>query len=145
MIRAQPRGMTLIEVLLAMAILVTGLVAIFALLNSGFSSHKRAIQETEAAMVASSALDELRANFARGILPASDGKEAWHPSPDFPNFRFRKQIFPLNTSQNTGVGDMEYFVRLEVKWKERGDDKSTRIDTIMFLNKKTQGPGVRTQ
>jgi prepilin-type N-terminal cleavage/methylation domain-containing protein len=134
--RGHSRGMTLVEVLMAMAILVTGLVAVFALLNTGFNSHKRAIQETEAAMVAASELDELRAKFSRGILPESDAKGAFRPCADFPNHSVNRRIFPLNTAQNTGAADTEYFVRLEVRWKQRGDDKSTRVDTIMFLNRK---------
>jgi type II secretory pathway pseudopilin PulG len=134
--RRPPKAMTLIEVLLAMAILITGLVAIFSLLNTGFQSHKRAVQETEAAMVASSALDELRALFSRGVIPESDAKDKFRPSEDFPNYSTRREIYPVNTSQNSSALDLEYFVRLEVRWKQRGDDKMTRVDTVMFLNRK---------
>ena len=43
----QQRGMTLIEVMISFAILVTGLINIFAILHAGFRSHKRAVNETE--------------------------------------------------------------------------------------------------
>ncbi|HYF51124.1 MAG TPA: hypothetical protein VEJ63_17045 [Planctomycetota bacterium] len=130
--------MTLIEVMLAIAILITGLIAIFALLNSGLQSHRRAINETEASMIASSAIAEIRSELMHGgLLPRSDPKKTFNPCPDFPDYQINRQIIELDKPR--GVKDVgagrEYFVRVEVRWSERGDNKSIVMQTVVFHNK----------
>jgi type II secretory pathway pseudopilin PulG len=138
--RSSHAGMTLLEVLLSIAILITGMVAIFALLSSGLASHRRAVAETEASMVASSTISELRGEFARGGLPRSDAKGAFNDSPDFPDYRINKQIIALDQGKRGAgdyAGDREYFVRVEVRWTQRGENKSVVVNTIIFSNRKT--------
>jgi prepilin-type N-terminal cleavage/methylation domain-containing protein len=138
--RSAQRGMTLLEVLLSIAILVTGMVAIFALLSSGLASHRRAVAETEASMVASSTISELRSEFARGSLPRSDAKDVFHDSPDFPDYRINKLIIPLDQPRRSSAdlsGDREYFVRVTVRWTQKGENKSVVVNTVIFSNRKT--------
>jgi Tfp pilus assembly protein PilV len=129
--------MTLIEVLLSFAILTVGLVSVFAILNAGFRSHKRAINETEAGMVAESVLAELRAEFFHSRVPNS--ARDFTASKDFPGYSYKCTVIPLDPSRK-GVeqtfSDREYFVRVQVRWSDRGDDKSISIDTVMFCNRR---------
>lgn len=131
------RGMTLIEIMVAFAILVVGLVSIFAMLNAALRSHKRAMNETEAAIVAESVIADLRAEFQRGRIVRSDGKGMFEPSVDFPDYTVRKTIVPLEPARK-GVagagGDREFFVRVEVRWSSQGDNKSINVDSILFCN-----------
>ncbi len=130
-------GMTLVEVLMAIAILITGLVAIFGLLNAGFQSHKRAINETEAAIVASSVMAETRGQLARGSVPPSDDKNTFNPSEDFPLYRVNRQVVslePARANAPQALTDREYFVRVEVRWSQQGENKSIVVQTIMFRN-----------
>jgi len=131
------RGMTLIEIMVAFAILVVGLVSIFAMLNAALRSHKRAMNETEAAIVAESVLADLRSEFQRGKIVKSDGKGMFEPSVDFPDYSVRKTIVPLEPARK-GVagagGDREFFVRVEVRWSSQGDNKSVNVDSILFCN-----------
>ncbi|HYG75918.1 MAG TPA: prepilin-type N-terminal cleavage/methylation domain-containing protein [Planctomycetota bacterium] len=133
------RGMTLIEVMISFAILVTGLVSIFAILNAGFRSHKRAVNETEAAILADSVLSELRAEFARGNEPTSDRNGTFHEHPDFPNYAYSRIIEPLEKErkgiQQAGA-NTSFFTRVVVRWSDQGDDKSIAVDTVMFCNRK---------
>ena len=134
-----PRGMTLVEVMMAFAILVVGLVGIFAILHAGLRSHRRAVAETEGAIAASSLTSELRAEFSRGRVPPSDPKGAWHKVPDYPGYDYRKVIVPLEAARkglDPTAADREYFVRVEVRWAERGENKSLSVDTIMYCNRK---------
>jgi len=130
--------MTLIEVMLAIAILITGLIAIFALLNSGIQSHRRAINETEASIVASSAIAEIRSELMRGkSIPRSDAKRTFNPAPAFPDYQINQQIIELDKArgaQDVGAG-REYFVRVEVRWSEKGDNKSIVMQTVVFYNR----------
>lgn len=131
--------MTLVEVLMAFAILVVGMIVIFAILNAGFRAHKRAINETEASLVAASVTSELRAEFFRGRTPRSDPPDAWHESSDYPRYKYRKVIVPLETARrglDEAAADREFFVRVLVRWSELGENKSISVDTIMYCNRK---------
>ena len=138
MLRRPARGMTLIEVMLSFAILITGLVSIFAILNAGFRTHNRAIRETEASMMAESLLAEMRAEFSKGKIPRSD-HGSFHQSTDNPTYRVCRSVVSLEPSRkgmDTRYGDREYFVRVEVRWADQGDDKSIAVDTVMYCNMK---------
>jgi len=133
------RGMTLVEVMMAFAVLVVGLVGILAILNAGFRAHKRAINETESSLVASSVASELRADFFRGHVPSSDVAGAWHDCQDYPRYQYRKIIVPLEAKRagiDERAADREFFVRVIVRWSESGEDKSISMDTIMYCNRK---------
>ena len=137
--RRGPRGMTLVEVMMAFAILITGLVGIFAILHAGLRSHKRAVNETEASILAASLMSELRADFSRARRPPSDSATTWHQSADYPEYKYRTVIVPLEQARagiDARAADREYFVRVEVRWAERGDNKSVSFDTIMYCNRK---------
>jgi len=131
--------MTLVEVMMAFAVLVVGLVGIFAILNAGFRAHNRATKETESTLVAASVASELRAEFSRGKVPPSDVAGAWHDSAEYPRYQYRKIIILLE-AKRTGLdpvaGDREFFVRIIVRWSEKGEDKSISMDTIMYCNRK---------
>jgi type II secretory pathway pseudopilin PulG len=130
------RGMTLIEVMISFAILVAGLVSIFAILNAGFRTHNRAIRETEASILAESMLADMRAEFAHGKIPRGD-HGSFHENPDYPGYRVCRSIISLEPSRKGAdprYGDREYFVRVEVRWADQGDDKSISVDTVMYCN-----------
>jgi len=136
--RVGPRGMTLIEVLISFAILISGLVMIFAGLNVGFANHKRAVRETEASLAAESVLDQARAEFANGDLPHNDLHDIYHPCDDNPDFSYNCKVIALAPRRNgmvEGAADKEYFVRVTVRWSQQGEDKTVSCDTIMLRNK----------
>src|SRR3990172_3539485 len=83
-LRRCQRGMTLVEVLVAGAILVFGMVGVLAVLGAASRSHKRAIDETLATFVATSVLSEMRAKFAVGV-PLKTTQQEEHP--DYPGYR----------------------------------------------------------
>jgi type II secretory pathway component PulJ len=135
--RRSARGMTLIELMVSFAILIFGLVSIFAMINAALRSHKRAMNETDAAIVAESVLADLRAGFQRGIVPRSDGKNFFEPHPDFEGYAVNRTVISLEPKRRevAGLGgNREFFVRVEVRWSSEGDNKSIHVDSIMFAN-----------
>ena len=140
MISARPaRGMTLIEVMMAFAILVTGLVSVFALLSAGMRTHKRAINETEAGLLAASLLDETRADFFNGKDVSTDVKDNFTESKDSPGYQYNRKIVSLEPARTGAIYDSanrEFYVRVEVRWSEQGENKSVAVDTIMFCNRR---------
>ena len=93
------RGMSLVEVLLAVAILVAGLICVFAILGSGLQSQNRAIHESEAALVAASVSAEMRAEFFHGRMPPSESRNTFTPHPDSPGYQVNRQVMPLEPAR----------------------------------------------
>jgi Tfp pilus assembly protein PilV len=119
--------MTLVELLIAFAILITGMVCIFAMILAGTSSHRRAVKETEATMIASSAMAELRADLAKGIIPSSDG-ETYNDLPESPGYASNRVIFPIDPRKGE---DREFYVRVRVRWSEKGDNQFIEFNSLM--------------
>jgi len=57
------RGFTLTEIILAFSVLLAGTVGIYALFAVGIVSHKRAVDRTDAALLAGSIFDDIAANY----------------------------------------------------------------------------------
>jgi type II secretory pathway pseudopilin PulG len=135
--RRRARGMTLIELMMAFAILLTGLTVIFALILAGTRSHRRAIKETEAALCGASVLADLRAQLARGQMPTRESGGDFTPSDDFPSCKYRWTIIPVGLTgikQGGNAAPGEYFVRVKVRWSDKGDDKSIELNTLMYCS-----------
>ena len=127
--------MTLIELLVAFAILIGGLVCIFALLLSGAASHGGAIKETEATLIAGSELADLRAEFSRGTVPHSDG-QLFKDMDDHPGFQINRVVFAIDPAQHgeavLASTAREFFVRVKVRWSEKGENQALEFKTVMF-------------
>ena len=129
-------GMTLIEVLIASAILVFGMVGILALFNAAARTHKRAVDETTATQVAMSVMSELRGDFAHSRVPPSTDKSVPAESNDYPGYKYHVRIVdpePKRTVKDTALMGKEYYVEVKVLWSDRGEDKSVLFQTVMFL------------
>lgn len=126
-IRRRGRGMTLIELLLSIAILMAGMVCIFALLLTGLNSHRRAIKETEATMIAASALADLRADFAGGVVPRSDGS-TYVEVKDHAGYKINRLIVSVDPQKGE---NREYFVRVRISWSQKGESQFIEFNTIM--------------
>lgn len=125
--RRRGRGMTLIELLISIAILMAGMVCIFALLLTGMNSHRRAIKETEATMIAASALADLRADFAGGVVPRGDGS-TYVEIKDRPGYKINRLIVSVDPQKGE---KREYFVRVRISWSQKGDNQFIEFNTIM--------------
>ncbi len=137
-------GMTLIEVLIASAILVFGMVGIIAMFTAAARTHKRAVDETEASMVGSSVLAELRGLFSKGVIPNPTkvppkkkdfDLDDFPAHKDFPRYHYAVRIKDLNPTRklkDKAVFGKEYYVEVEVFWSSRGDNKSVKFQTVMF-------------
>ena len=119
--------MTLIELLISFGILMAGMVCIFALLLSGTSTHRRAMKETEATMIAASALADLRGDFAGGTIPHSDGT-TFVEVKDKAGFKINRLIWPIDPVKSERF---EYYVRVRVRWQEKGDNQFIEFSSIM--------------
>lgn len=95
------QGFTLIEILIAMSILVIGLVGILALFPAGLNATRKAIEDTNAAIIADSLYSSLR-SAAKKTVPG--GKlEFFHDGmdPTSGNNKFPKNAIDFKTTEFT--------------------------------------------
>ena len=136
--RATARGMTLVEVLMAGAILAFGMVGILALLGTAHRSHRQAIHETTSVQLAQSVFAEYRAAFSRGVVPPSEAKKTGE---DYPDYKYDVMVTDMRMATPRMYPDYgrEFLVEVRVYFSEDYDvRKSVAIQTIMFLQPQTR-------
>ena len=133
-LRRRPRGMTLVEVLMAGAILTFGMVGIMALLGTAHRSHRIAVHETNAVQIAQSVMAEYRSYFARGVVPG--GHPRSDASDDYPDYKYEVKVTDLRMPTPRAYPEVgrEFYVEVRVFWDaDQENKKSSLFQTIMFL------------
>jgi len=129
--------MTLMEVLVATAILVFGMVSVLAALQAGLRAHKRARDETNAGFVAASVMAEMRGIFAMGRVPDAILESAPWESKDFAGYIYWTKLTDLTPARGVRGGAVlgrEFFVEVRVYWQARTDEKKWLVfNTVMLL------------
>ncbi len=131
--RGSARGMTLVEVLMAGAILAFGMVGILALLGTAHRSHRQAIHETTAVQLAQTVFAEYRSFFARGYTPPSDFKKVHE---DYPDYKYDVKVTDLRLATSRVYPDYgrEFLIEVRVYYSDDFDlRKSAVFHTITFL------------
>jgi type II secretory pathway pseudopilin PulG len=142
-----PRGMTLVEVMIATGILVFGMVAILAIILTAQRSHQRAVHETNAVQVANSVLAEWRVALNQGqtlqVCAPDRPFDQLLTLSDYPDYRYAVTAKKLEAQRYNAkappLGE-EYFVEVTVFWSQRGEAQSALFQTVMFARVK---PGTR--
>jgi len=134
--------MTLLEVLIATAILVFGVVAVLGVVMSAQRTHQRAIDETVAVQVAQSILAEWRMLMDKGAgLPQStDPKkvtfEQMNSHADYLDYRYVVKYDQVKKPKKLKGGEpplgIEYTVEVHVFWMRQGGPRSVVFRTVML-------------
>jgi len=116
-------GFTLVELLVAVFIFSVGIVGVLALFTGAARAGRRAQEETEAALVASSVASELRSEVEAGrkIVAAVD-----HPHADFPRYKYS-----VSSTQLDKAG-REFYVEITVTWMRAGKLREEKFSTIIL-------------
>ena len=139
--RNAARGMTLVEVLMAGAILAFGMVGILALLGTAHRSHRQAIHETTAVQISQTVFAEYRSLFARGAIPASQLKTVHE---DYPDYKYDVKVIDMRMATSRMYPDYgrEFLIEVRVYWSDDFDPrKSAVFHTITFLQSQTVHSG----
>jgi len=122
-VRGGAPGFTLVEVLVAMAILVTGMVGVLAVFATATRSHARAVHSIEAANIAAGVVAEARARFrGTGTLPTGTAEKV----PGKPRY-----TYDVKYVGGWDKNDEELLMIVGVTWLERGRDSTTEFTTIL--------------
>ena len=116
------QAFTLIEILLALLIFVIGSVSLWALFISAIETHKRAIDEQQAALLAETLVAELRqqqiVKHAR-LEPIKDGTH-----PGFPGYRYNVVFSDL--------GQQAVLVALTIGYRRHGRRHEEFFRTVVY-------------
>jgi len=115
------RGFTLLEVLLAVAILTTGLVIVFQGFSTGLRAASFAQKETTAALLAQTLITEIE--MEEGVTL---GTEEGEFEEDFAGYRWRTDV----TESDEAVSGL-YEVRIAVLWIDAGRERELTVTKLV--------------
>ncbi|RME77178.1 MAG: prepilin-type N-terminal cleavage/methylation domain-containing protein [Planctomycetota bacterium] len=119
-------GFTLMEVLVAMAILLIGLTSAIALLAAGAASQKKAVDATNSAFLAKIVLEDIKAKAGQIKEP----KELWVQKgriPGYPNYSYDVFARWLDKKQK------ELHVAISIYWELGAKKKTITYNSILLI------------
>ncbi|MFQ5653649.1 MAG: prepilin-type N-terminal cleavage/methylation domain-containing protein [Planctomycetota bacterium] len=127
--RRRQAGFSLLEVIVALAILTLGVTSAMALFTAATAAHKRAIDRTHAASIAEQAFADIESALLRGASP-----EEISQNPPFatirrnwPGYEVQARVFDV---AGATAGD-EILVEIRVHWRYRGQDRQQTFQQII--------------
>jgi prepilin-type N-terminal cleavage/methylation domain-containing protein len=118
-------GFTLLEVLIAMAIMIVGISSALVLFSTAASLQGETTLLHRMSDLADTLFSETAAQLKSGVdLKAIAVKDATHP--DFPRFKYSVTIIPLDDFED------ELFVCADIYYLWRGEKRTYRFSTILL-------------
>ncbi len=147
------RGFTVLEVIMAFALLLVGLVSVYALFARGLVSHKRAVDYTVAAQLAASVFDDISLNYdlyyedrnfdgRPDLSEDSNGNDIddWfepdasghlrYPIPYRQGYRYRVEYHYPNEPEMR----QSLFVIVRVYWLAAGEERSEQFVRSVYIS-----------
>jgi len=124
--QAPMRAFSLIEILIALAIFMIGMVGVMAALTSAVGLHRRAVDQASASFLAQSILVGAQAQAAQGATPdeistRENGRYVFRPSTNYPAYDYKIICTPL--------GEREYRLTVEIRLRPLNDRPVAASDT----------------
>lgn len=135
------RGLTLIEILVALSIFAVGVTAVIGLLTVASTTHKRAINRVSAAWMAESLFDEMDARLTSAFdladYPGVSGEtrriEQAYELNGYEGYRADIYLTPIDDpdAQALGLPPQQFLCEIEIHWQLRGGANSEWFRTIL--------------
>ena len=124
MFKTKSKGFTFIEIIIAMAILVVGILGIAALFPVGIKASARAVNLTKAALLGQTVLEEIKRD-GYDSLSGDSGVRETVESDDYPGFSYRVEWLP--------VEGVEYLkdITVTISWNEGNTQRSRNFITYL--------------
>jgi type II secretory pathway pseudopilin PulG len=116
-------GFTLLEIIVALALMMIGIASAFALFAAGTALHKRSVDQTNTALIAEQVFSDLDSKLTTGIDIAKLQKKG-ASLPEFRDYTYDLHLIPIDKNGE------ELYVDLTVRWKTRGKIREQTFSTI---------------
>ncbi len=133
------RGLTLVEVLVSMGILLIGMTAILGLLSFGAGMSRTAVLRTAGASVVEAVVADLEGTLFpveegdNGELVLGEPREIQdQPVPGHAGVVYGAVARPDPDELDRPGGPLEYRVDVEIRWKSRGRQRTKRFTTLLL-------------
>jgi len=123
--KGSERGFTLVEILVALFVMLVGISSAFALFAAATALHKRATDQTSAAVIAESIFSQLQSELTAGV-ELSDIRKANLMPKGYEGYRHDIELVPIDPYEN------EIYVRLVITWLKRGTGREQEFSTILL-------------
>lgn len=144
------RGFTLIEILMALSILLLGVVGVYAIFAVGLVNHKRAVDNTTAAVMAGSIFDDIAANYDTYYFDRNrngrpdlsedlnaNGVDDWFEPDGTGRFRYpipRRRGYRYEIRYERGIDvPQELFVTVKIFWEAQGSERAESFHRTVFI------------
>jgi hypothetical protein len=114
-----------VEILVALFVMLVGISSAFALFAAATALHKRATDQTSAAVIAESIFSQIQSELTAGV-ELSDIRKADLMPIGYENYRYDLELVSIDAYEN------EIFVRLTVTWLKRGMGRKQEFSTILI-------------
>lgn len=123
--RQKNTGFTLVEVLVAMGVLMIGLTSALALIAAAASTHKKSIDQTNAAFIAEAVVASVEQRL-HNVNKLDELMAADQQIAGYPLYRYSVFVHPLNQDQS------EVLVAVSVYWDSGGRKLAKTYQTILL-------------
>ncbi len=113
------------EILVALFVMLVGISSAFALFAAATALHKRATDQTSAAVIAESIFSQLQSELTAGVELGDIRKADLMPR-GFEDYKYDLELVPVNEYEE------EIFVKLTVTWRTRGTGRKQEFSTILI-------------
>ena len=124
-------GFTLIELMVALGVLALGIGGVLAMFMGAAATHRRALDETTAAIIAEGTIAEARAEFNRSRFSEPLPKSGLQQAPGFPMCSYEVRSVILERDPATGRA-VQVYVEVVVGWQRKGKQRQEIYRTILF-------------
>jgi type II secretory pathway pseudopilin PulG len=118
-------GFTLVEILVALFVMLVGISSAFALFAAATALHKRATDQTSAAVIAESVFSQIQSELTAGV-ELSDIRKADLMPKEYESYKYDLELVPVDVYEN------EIYVKLTVTWRKRGTGRKQEFSTILI-------------
>ncbi len=123
------KGFTLLEILISIMILAVGIVAVLPLFAVGTQSHKRAIDQTHASLIAPRIAARIQENLLwNNPSDIRDGLFVEYGT----SYRYDATFTPLGMGTDDPLAAAAFLLQVTVKWAVSGEDHLENFETIVL-------------
>jgi len=121
-------GFTLVEILVALFVMLIGLSSVFALFAAATALHKRATDNSTAAILSDCIFSEVATQLTSGVQVEKIRKYN-AAFPGYEGYKYDVELVAIDMEEEQNAN--EFFIRLTIRWQKQGRERNQVFATII--------------